>query len=304
MPAAFFVHRQRLVDLLARHPTDIERPASHTSSLRGWDPDSLDPRYNLGLFKDEWGSTWDNTSAGYQGRVVNYALDDWDALENFVPPPIPEGASNRRTSDQFRLAAGGNFFHRMCFLRSMEKVFMDLADGAPEIFKLREILLDFFRRQVERECAKDVDAIWFWDDFGTQRQLMMSLEMWRSFIRPVYEELFSICQAAQKHIFFHSCGFVTQVIDDLIEMGVDALNCQVWLMGLESLGDRFRGRITFWGDLSWQSTVPHGTPDDIRAEAARMKRYLAAPSGGIIGVAPMDGQTPFENIEAALTAWN
>ncbi len=304
MPAAFLVHGQRLVDLLARHPTDIERPDSHPSSLRGWDPDSLDPRYKLGLFKDEWGSTWENTNLGYQGRVQSYALDDWEALDSFVLPPIPEGVAPRRDSDRFRLAAGGNFFHRMCFLRSMDKVLMDIADGAPEIYRLRDLLLDFFRRQVERECAKDVDGIWFWDDFGSQRQLMMSPRLWRSFIRPVYEELFSVCRAARKYIFFHSCGFIVSIIDDLIKMGLDALNSQVFLMGPELLGEKFRGRLTFWGDMCWRTTVPHGTPDDIRAAAARMKQCLATPSGGLIGVAQMDGETPFENIKAGLTAWN
>ena len=89
-----------------------------------------------------------------------------------------------------------------------------------------------------------------------------------------------------------------------IELGVHALNSQVWCMDPHVLGERFRGRITFWGEINRQSTMPHGTPDDIRREAAVMREHLATAGGGLIGQGEIDGLTPFENIETLMTAWN
>ena len=128
--------------------------------------------------------------------------------------------------------------------------------------------------------------------------------MWRAFFKPAYAELFRICKEAGKFIFFHSDGYILEIIEDFIELGVDALNCQVWCMGPEVLGEKFRGRITFWGEINRQFTLPHGTPDDIRAAAAKMKEHLATPAGGLIGQGEIDGLTPLENVEALLTAWN
>ena len=75
-------------------------------------------------------------------------------------------------------------------------------------------------------------------------------------------------------------------------------------MGPEVLGERFRGRITFWGEINRQTTLPRGTPDDVRAGAATLREHLGTPAGGLIGQGEIDGLTPFENIEALLTAWS
>jgi uroporphyrinogen decarboxylase len=101
----------------------------------------------------------------------------------------------------------------------------------------------------------------------------------------------------------HSDGYILDIIPDLIEIGVDALNCQVWAMGAEVLGQRFRGRITFWGELSRQTTLPNGTPAEVRAAIEEMKRHLALPEGGLIAQSEVDRLTPLANIEAVLQPW-
>jgi uroporphyrinogen decarboxylase len=109
---------------------------------------------------------------------------------------------------------------------------------------------------------------------------------------------------AGKLVFFHSDGYIIDIIDDLIEMGVDALNAQVWCMDLEELGNRFNGRICFWGELDRQHIMPYGTPDDIHAAAQKMKACLSNPAGGLIGQAEPGLEVSLENIEAVLKSWN
>ncbi len=300
IPAVYLAHGAKLEELLARYPPDLLDPVFP----RRWDPDKVDPRYMPGRFTDEWGSVWYGTHAGYQGRVARYALDDWRSLDGFVPPKPEANCPWAGIPDKFCVAIGANFFHRMCYLRSMEKVLMDIHDVVPEIYRLRDILLEHFIQQTRLGAAQEVDGVWFLDDFGTQRSLLMSPAMWRRFIRPVYEKLFAICKSMRKLIFFHSDGFIIDLIDDLIDMGVDVLNCQATMIGLERLAERFRGRLTFWGEFSWQSMVPYGTPDEIRAEAMKMANTLGTSEGGFIGLAQGDGLTPLPNLEAMMTAWS
>ena len=300
VPAFYFKHGKKVEELIARYPPDLFDP----NFTPKWEPDKVDPRYLPGRFTDEWGSVWHSNDPGYQGRVERYALDDWSRLDKFVAPKPEANCPWAGVPDKFCVGIGGNFFHRVCYLRNMEKVMMDIHDGAPEIYRLRDILLEYFIQQTTLGASKDVDAIWFLDDFGTQQSLLMSPAMWRKFIRPVYEKLFAICKAKGKYIFFHSDGFIIDLIDDLIEMGLDVLNCQVSMIGLDKLAERFRGRLTFWGEFSWQSMVPYGTPDEIRAEAQRMAKTLGTPEGGFIGLAQGDSLTPLANFEAMLSAWS
>ena len=304
VPAVYLRYGKKMEELLRSYPIDFVHPNWPTA----WDPEKMDPGYKVGIYTDEWGCVWENKNLGYMGQVIKYPLEDWEALNKFKPPDYEwltrVADDSSRDPDKFFLSGGAIFFHRVCFLRGMERVMMDLMDGSAKLYKLRDMLLEFFAKQLSHQVKTEADGIIFYDDLGSQKQLLIPPELWRSFVKPVYEELFGICRKAGKFIFFHSDGYILEIIEDLIEMGVDALNCQVWCMGPEVLGEKFRGRITFWGEINRQTTIPHGSPADIRIAAAKMKECLATPTGGLIGQGEVDGLTPQENIKALLTAWN
>jgi uroporphyrinogen decarboxylase len=73
------------------------------------------------------------------------------------------------------------------------------------------------------------------------------------------------------------------IYQDFIDMGVNAINSQLWCMGVENVADKFAGKITFWGEISRQNILPKGSPDDIRAAAEKMKKHLFINGGGLIG---------------------
>jgi len=288
-------------DLLKKYPLDF---------AYRWDRVLTDARSKPGTYEDEWGCVWENRSEGYFGMVKKHPLEDYGALKTWRPPletlerSFAEDPAVNPEPGKFWLGWGGDFFHRVCWLRGMDAVMMDLMDGSCELYAVREMLVEFFARQVSLVAKTGVDGINFADDFGAQTQLLISPDLWRAFIRPVYEELFRICKQAGKFIFFHSDGYIVEIIEDLIEMGVNVLNCQVWCMGPEMLGERFRGRITFWGEHDRQHVISHGTPEDIFEAAKIMKEHLSLPTGGLIGVSEVDDLTPLRNIEAILRAWN
>jgi len=304
VPASFKRHGRKLEELFEKHPIDFVHPNWPTR----WDPENLDPTFKLGRHTDEWGVVWENKEEGYSGMDKVHPLEDWSNLENFEAPSqewlTVSYDDSSMDPDRFCLGVGCILFHRMCFLRGMENLMIDLLDGVPEVHKLKDILKEFSVRQVSALAKTAVDGIIFFDDWGSQQQLLIPPALWRSFFKPVYRELFSICKKSGKFIFFHSDGYIMEIIEDFVEMGVDALNCQVWCMGPEELGKKFRGRITFWGEIDRQWTLPHGSPDDIRKAAGELKKHLATPAGGLIGQGEIDSLTPLENIEALMTAWN
>lgn len=302
--ASFIRYGKIVKELFEKHPIDFVNPNYPTK----WEQGKLHPLFRLGTYTDEWGVVWENRNEGYSGMDKVHPLENWSKLKSFKPPATESltfySDHSFRAPDKFCLGVGPSFFHRMCWLRGMENLLVDLIDDVAEVHQLRDMLLEHFARQVSLLAKTDVDGIILFDDWGSQSQLLIPPELWRSFFKPVYRELFAICKKADKFIFFHCDGYIVEIMEDFIEMGVDALNSQVWCMGPELLGQKFRGRITFWGEISRQDTMPHGSPDDICAAAREMKEHLGTPAGGLIGQGQVDGLTPFENIEALLTAWN
>lgn len=302
LPAAYLKHGEQLADLLQRYPPDINpRPPGVPE---------LPAEYRQGTFKDAWGSIWLNLQDGIAGEVKQPALGHWSDLAGFKHPPAWTDADTRlvlerhaRAPDAFNLLVAGCLFERLQYLRGTEALYIDLADQPKELLRLRGIVMDYLHRRIEACLKQPCDAIHFADDWGSQRSLLIHPTLWREFFKPCYAELFKQVHQGGRFVFMHSDGFIMDIIADLIEIGVNALNCQVWVMGPASVGARFRGRITFWGELNRQTTVPHGTPDEVRDAIRTMKAQLATPSGGLIAQSEVDDLTPIENIEAILQPW-
>jgi len=127
-------------------------------------------------------------------------------------------------------------------------VMIDLMEDSAELKELLRRVHDFFIKEVEIFATKiDVDAICFMDDWGSQRALLIHPEIWRRVFKPLYAEYVKIAHDHGKKAFMHSDGHIEEIYPDLIEMGVDALNSQLFCMNIEELGRRFKGKITFWG---------------------------------------------------------
>jgi uroporphyrinogen decarboxylase len=134
----------------------------------------------------------------------------------------------------------------------------------------------------------------------------MSPQTYRTLLKPVYKQYFDLIKSkTEAKIFYHSCGNVTQLIDDLVEIGVDILNpVQVSAMGDTSeLKARFGDKVVFWGGIDTQHVLPHGSVEEVEAEVRRCIRDLA-PGGGYVVAAVHNIQpdVPPENIIAMAVA--
>lgn len=265
----------------------------------------------LGRYTDEWGSTWECKEDGVTGEVVEPAIPTWDELRSFRPPmEILDGADlsgvNRACAESNLFVRAGccpRPFERMQFLRGSEELFLDLAWGEPRVYQLRDMVHDYYVRELTLWAKTDVDAICFMDDWGTQSALLISPVQWRELFKPLYKDYCDIAHAHGKFALMHSDGHIEAIYEDLIEIGVDAINSQLFCMDIEALGERYRGRITFWGEIDRQHILPFGTPEDVRAAVRRVRRALETPGGGVIAQCEWGNKDPAGNVAAVFEAW-
>ena len=151
----------------------------------------------------------------------------------------------------------------------------------------------------------DVDGVSFMDDWGTQKTLLISPNIWREFFKPLYKDYCDILHKKGKFVFFHSDGNIEHIYPDLIEIGIDAVNSQLFCMDIEKLGELYAGKITFWGEIDRQHILPFGTVDDVRNAVTRVsKALIKGKRTGVIAQCEWGVKDPKENIEAVFETWN
>lgn len=275
-----------------------------TSKLRQGDP------FVVGKSRDEWGCIFENIQEGVHGEVKEPILNDWSRLGDLHVPEellaVNIDSVNRycAQSSQYVLAnCCPRPFERIQFLRGSENVYMDLAEGSPELAQLVQTVHGFHLKEMELWARSDVDALRFMDDWGSQRSLLISPEHWRKWFKPLYAEYARIAHAAGKKIFMHSDGYIMDIYEDLIEIGVDAINSQLFCMDMEEIGRRFAGRITFWGEFDRQYLMPYGSAEEVRAGMERLRRTLFRPEGGVIAQFELGAGSKLENAELVYQQW-
>lgn len=197
----------------------------------------------------------------------------------------------------------GSHFEKAYFARGLENFLADLA-GDPDFSK---DLLDMIIRKniVMLEnilTSPHIDGILLGSDWGTQRGMLMSPAVWRELIKGGEQQEYDLVHSMKKDVFVHSCGKIDAIIPDLCEMGLDVLNpVQPECMDLNMLQDRFGSKLTFWGAISTQQTLPNGTPDEVREETRRVigimnqnNGYITSPSQDIMP------DVSFENLIALI----
>jgi uroporphyrinogen decarboxylase len=155
--------------------------------------------------------------------------------------------------------------------------------------------------------GSNVDVVEWGDDVAIQDSLMFSPDMYRKYIKPHHCRMIrAIKSRTDAKVLYHSCGAVLPLIDDFIEIGVDALNpVQVSARGMDPqvLKERFGDRITFWGGIDTHHILPNGSPQDVREEVQRIVRVLGKGGGYVLAsVHNIQNDVPPENVVEMLQA--
>ena len=307
-PAGLFEHGQKLLDRMQACPhdfgdlSDLELPVVPAQDFEA------DGRYHK-ISTDAWGTTWEYRLFGVWGYRVGYPLADMARLADYQPPTIQPlagselerqaaaGAAHRR--QYFHLGGGASLFESMQSLRPFEEVLIDIARDTPEINRLADMLLEYNLRMVENALAVGVDAVGVGDDFGTQQALMLSPKTWRRFFLPRYRVLFKPVKKAGKRIFFHSCGKIDPILEDLAAAGADAIWPQLPLFDPRSLAQRCRAlglAVQLHPDRG--ELLQRATPQQVRAYLLDLVEQFDCLSGGSWLYLEVDPGFPWENVRA------
>ena len=301
----------RIKDLL---DVDIEtvNPDTPTSFGNG----SGERRYT-----DEWGVVRRMPEGGYwfdlEKSPLSGPIDAADIARHPWPDPsdpsrydgLREKVRGLRDSSDRAICLGlrGSVVHISQFMRGFEDWYYDMALNPDLVAGLMDAILDVALPIIDRtlELTGDlIDIAFIGDDLGHQRGSQISPSAYRKVIKPRHARVFEAIRkgAPNAYIALHSCGSVVELIDDLIEIGVQVLNpVQVSAAGMDprELKRRWGDRLTFWGGIDTQRVLPFGSPEGVRAEVRERVRVLGEGGGYICAaVHNIQAEVPVENIVA------
>ncbi len=209
----------------------------------------------------------------------------------------------REETDAFLLVYYyASLFEKAWFQRGMENLLVDMAVHEDYCEALFERIVTADLAMLEMVLSADVDGILLGCDWGSQQALLMGPDNWRRYLGPRHVRLFQRIRAANKCAFLHSCGNILAVLPDVVAMGVQVLNpVQPECMELHEIAARFGGDLTFWGGISTQQTLPHGTPGDVRRDVRDVAALLGVRGGYILSPAQaIQDDVPLENCLALI----
>lgn len=261
------------------------------------------------IWEDEFGVRWNRAIDKDIGVPCNQLInpdniDDYEWPDphdptryDFIKRAIPEAKDNA-----ILVSLGFALFERAWTLVGMEKLLMYMLTDKNFVDHLLDKILEYDLGIIEHACSLDIDIFRFGDDWGHQRALIMGIDLWREFIKPRIKRMYGLVKSKGKRVMIHCCGKVDQLFPELIECGLDIFNpFQPEVMDVFENKRRYGNRLSFYGGISTQRTLPYGTVDRVKDEVRHLIEvvgenggYIASPAHDI----PADAKP--ENVAAMI----
>jgi len=271
---------------------------------------------------DEWGFVYRPVANQYGvyneivGRPLRGITSARELASYRFPDPAAPGRFDvakdhvRRFGDDYAILGviECTVFEMAWNLVGLEQFLTDMAEGREYVEPLLDEITDFSIAVGLELIHLGADVMLTGDDVGTDRGPMISLTMWRRYLKPRLKRVFDSFRTARPGIIlaYHCCGSATAFIDELIEIGMDVLNpIQVTAHGMDpaDLKQRYGQRIAFCGGIDQRHVLPTGSPESVAAEVKRRIREMG--QGGGYLLAPthdIQADTPVANVLAVFEA--
>jgi uroporphyrinogen decarboxylase len=300
-------HADDIAELNIRFPSDI----LHLDTKSPAGKRTKGAANRAGHFTDAWGCAWHLGPRGGAGPLVESPLTDPSQMVEYEPPVelleparFAKASRNCEGSSRFVLAwSEARPLDRLLALRGAEAGLAEIATGNKELRGLLAKIHDFFRCEIELWAATDVDGVVFGDPLGSLDGLRIPPRVFRQWFKPLYREYCEALHAKDKFAFFQSEGQLGDVFGDLVEIGIDAVHSHLFLMDFEKLAEKYRSRVTFWGEMDQQRLTPPTTRPDIHEAVLQLRRALDYGTGGVIAQCQWGPNTPIRNLAAFFEEW-
>jgi uroporphyrinogen decarboxylase len=263
---------------------------------------------------DLMGLSWELPQGGaHDARPI---VDDWAKLDEFIEK-LPEPKTDprfdemavrveeARAQDMYVVSGWWRlFFEGPWAIRGMQNLLVDYYIAPDHVHRLHQALCDLYIAYLERIVADlQPDGFWTSDDLGHQTQLFIRPTLFREFLKPYYRRIGVFLQEHGLHWWIHSCGNNTDVLADLIDVGLHCFHpVQKGTMDEVSVAQEFGDRLTFVAGIDVQHILQEATPQQVREEVRHLIDTFDRERGGLVLAAGngIVGGTPIENIEAYL----
>lgn len=284
---------------------DLPLRMTGTRSLK---PLYADPKDFGPTVQDEFGVVW-STSEIDRGSPIGPCLREPTLAGYAFPDPMREdrfellGEWCLAQAGHYRIIWVGDLWERATFMRGMEDLLRDVVLHPAFVHELLEGLTDYILATMSLLFERfEFEGVALSDDYGTQKALVISPGHWRKFIRPCLARLYAFAKEHGRTVFHHSCGNITEIIGDLIDLGLDILHpIQPEAMDLAFLKREFGAHLTFCGGVPTQNLLVTGTPEEVRHEVRRLKREMGRGGGYILepGIT-LQADVPLANLVALI----
>lgn len=250
-----------------------------------------------GYFKDDFGVTWNRNGADKDIGVIECPIIDEPDIALYPTPYLNEKRIREQCEqllatkeDKFCFAGiGFSMFERLWSYVGMEDALVYMLTEPEFVDALLDKILEFNLKVIDIFNDYPFDGIYFGDDWGQQKGMIMGAPLWRRFIKPRMEIMYRHAKKNGKFVFQHSCGDIQDVFDDLIEIGLDCYQTvQPEIYDLREIKRKFGDKLCFWGGISTQKALPNLNETQIKAiidETAAIMRvgggYILAPTHAI-----------------------
>ena len=195
------------------------------------------------------------------------------------------------------------YFERLWSLFSMEEALINMITEEEMVLEVLSKVEEHHHKLLDIVLEYDeIESVYFGDDWGQQKGLIMGPDLWRKLIKPGVKRIFEHIKSKNKYIVLHSCGDLREIMGDLIEMGVDVYNTvQPEIYDLDQLKREYGNDLTFYGGISTQQFMPFATPEEVKIKTREVIEKLAKGGGYILS--PTHAVTPdipVENVEAMI----
>lgn len=314
-PACWQVYPQQLMELMEAHPFLFPgfkrpelpyKPFFHPIARKGQP------------FQDDWGCVWETTMDGITGTVTKHPLESWDSFAGYRAPdpekvmgigPIDWEAEKREVEQArangelvMRSLRHGHTFLQLCDIRGYENLLFDMEDEEERLPELIDMVEQFSLHLVRGYCKLGVDGIGYAEDLGMQMGPMLSPRQFQKYILPSYRRLIAPARQAGAVIHMHSDGMLHQLADDLLGVGVDVLNLQDLVNGIDWIKQNIAGRCCIELDIDRQSVTTYGTPAEIDRLIRQEVETLGSRQGGLCMIYGLYPGTPIGNAAAVMDA--